>query len=96
MERRYEEAVTVLKTGLRASPSEYWNYAGLAASYAQLGRTDEAVHAADEVRRLWPFFDVDNFAAPFYAPGCINVAPRSACEANRALIADGLHKAGLK
>ncbi|MBV8361487.1 MAG: tetratricopeptide repeat protein [Deltaproteobacteria bacterium] len=95
MERRYEEAVTALKAGLRASPSDYWNHAGLAASYAQLGRTDEAVHAAEEVRRLWPFFDVDDFAAMFYRY-CINVAPPSACEANHAIIAEGLHKAGLK
>jgi len=95
MERRYEDAVTALKAGLRASPSDYWNHAGLAASYAQLGRTDEAAHAAEEVRRLWPFFDVDNFAAPFYT-GCMLAAPSSACEANRALIAEGLHKAGLK
>ena len=83
LERRYEEAVTALKAGLRASPSDYYNYAGLAASYAQLGRTDEAVHAAEEVRRVWPFFDVDSFVAQFD-------------EANRALIVEGLHKAGLK
>jgi adenylate cyclase len=95
MERRYEEAVTVLKAGLRASPSDWSNPAGLAASYAQLGRTDEAMHAAEEVRRLWPFFDVDNFVAVFYT-GCMRAAPLSACEANRALIAEGLHKAGLK
>jgi len=83
LERRYEEAVTALKAGLRTSPSDYYNHAGLAASYAQLGRTDEAVHAAGEVRRVWPFFDVDSFVAQFDA-------------ANRALIVEGLHKAGLK
>jgi adenylate cyclase len=83
LERRYEEAVTALKAGLRTSPSDYYNYAGLAASYGQLGRTDEAVHAAEEVRRVWPFFDVDTFVAQFD-------------EANRALIVEGLHKAGLK
>ena len=83
LERRYEEAVTALKAGLRTSPSDYFNYAGLAASYAQLGRTDEAVHAAEEVRRVWPFFDIASFVAQFD-------------EANRALIVEGLHKAGLK
>jgi len=83
LERRYEEAVTALKTGVRTSPSDYYNYAGLAASYAQLGRTDEAMHAAEEVRRVWPFFDVDTFVAQFD-------------EANRALIVEGFHKAGLK
>src|SRR5216683_5690411 len=83
LERRYEEAVTALKAGVRTSPSDYYNYAGLAASYAQLGRTDEAVHAAEEVRRVWPFFEVDSFVAQFD-------------EAHRALIVEGLHKAGLK
>jgi adenylate cyclase len=83
LERRYEEAVTALKAGLRTSPSDYFNHAGLAASYAQLGRTDEAVHAAEEVRRVWPFFEVDSFVAQFN-------------EANRPLIVEGLHKAGLK
>jgi tetratricopeptide (TPR) repeat protein len=95
MERRYKEAVTALKAGLRASPSYYFNYAGLAASYAQLGRTDEAVHAAEEVRRLWPLFDVDDFVGLFDA-GCLRAAPSSACEANHAIIVEGLHKAGLK
>jgi hypothetical protein len=74
---------------------DYSNPAGLAASYAQLGRTYEAVDAADEVRRLWPFFDVDNFVALF-DEGCIRGAPPSVCEANHAIIAEGLHKAGLK
>ena len=95
MERRYQEAVTALKAGLRANPSDYWNHAGLAASYAQLGRSDDAMHAADEVRRLWPFFDVDDFVAMFDT-GCLRAARRPVCETNHAIIADGLHKAGLK
>jgi hypothetical protein len=33
--------------------------------------------------RVWPFFDVDSFVAQFD-------------KANRALIVEGLHKAGLK
>jgi tetratricopeptide (TPR) repeat protein len=95
MERRYEKAVTALKAGLRASPSDYSNPAGLAASYAQLGRMNEAVHAAEKVRRLWPFFDVDDFVAMFYTD-CMHAATPSACAGHRALIAEGLHKAGLK
>src|SRR5262249_29885613 len=43
LERRYEEAVAALKAGLRTSPSDYFNHAGLAASYAQLGRKNETV-----------------------------------------------------
>jgi adenylate cyclase len=94
MERRYEEAVAILKAGIRTSPRDYSNPAGLAACYAQLGRTDEAAHAAEEVRRLWPFFDVDDFAALFNT-NCLP-ASRSACAANHTLIVEGLHKAGLK
>jgi hypothetical protein len=56
---------------------------------------DEALHAADEVRRLWPFFDVADFVAMFDA-GCQRRASLSVCQANRAVIAGGLHKAGLK
>jgi hypothetical protein len=41
------------------------------------------MHAAQEVRRVWPFFDVDSFVAQFAEP-------------NRALITEGLHRAGLK
>jgi class 3 adenylate cyclase/TolB-like protein/Flp pilus assembly protein TadD len=95
LERNYEEAVTALKAGVRANPKDYSNPAGLAASYAQLGRMDEAAQAAQEVRRLWPFFDVDNFVALFDT-SCSQAGPRSACEANHATIVEGLHKAGLK
>ncbi len=84
LERRYEEAVTTLKTGLRTSPNDYFIHAGLAASYAQLGRRDEAAHAAEDLRRVWPFFETDTFVQQFQS------------EANRALIVDGLRKAGLK
>jgi TolB-like protein/Flp pilus assembly protein TadD len=94
MERRYEEAVATLKAGIRTRPGDYFNHAGLAASYAQLGRTDDAAHAAEAVRRLWPFFDVDSFVA-FFDTGCMHAATPSVCAANRALIAEGLHKAGL-
>jgi TolB-like protein/Flp pilus assembly protein TadD len=95
MERRYEEAIAALKAGLRVSPSDYSNPAGLAASYAQLGRTDEAAHAAEEVRRLWPFFEVDGFVALFDAY-CLRGAASSVCEANHATMVEGLQKAGLK
>ena len=95
MERRYKEAVTALEAGLRTSPTDYSSDAGLAASYAQLGRTDEAVRAAGEVRRLWPFFDVDSFVALFDT-GCSLAATSSTCKANHALIVEGLHKAGLR
>ena len=73
----------VLEAGRRTSPDDYFIYAGLAASYAQLGRKDEAARAVVDVRRVWPFFKVDDFVAQFQG------------EADRALIAEGLRKAGL-
>jgi hypothetical protein len=38
----------------------------------------------DDLKRVWPFFAVDGFAAQFEG------------DANRTLIAEGLRKAGLK
>jgi TolB-like protein/Tfp pilus assembly protein PilF len=83
LDHRYGDAVRVLEAGRRTSPDDYFLYAGLAASYAQLERKDEAARAAEDVRRVWPFFKVDDFIAQFQG------------EANRALIAEGLRKAGL-
>jgi adenylate cyclase len=82
--RRYEEAVIALQAGLRTSPGDYFNYAGLAASYAQLNRKDEAAHAASDLKRVWPFFAIDSFTRQFQG------------EADRALIVEGLRKAGLQ
>jgi tetratricopeptide (TPR) repeat protein len=84
LEKRYEDAIRVLKGGLSASPDDYFIYAGLAAAYAQLDRKTDAASAAADVRRVWPFFDVGTFARQFES------------EANRALVIEGLQKAGLK
>lgn len=84
LDRRYADAIRVLETARRASPDDYFVHAGLAASYAQLDRKDAAAHAAAEVKRTWPFFAIDRFAAQFQG------------DANRALIAEGLQKSGLK
>jgi tetratricopeptide (TPR) repeat protein len=92
-ERRYKEAITSLKAGASVNPNDYYDQAGLAACYAQLGQIDEAVHAAEEVRRIWPFFDVDSFVVTFDT-NCS--ATPAVCRANHAFIAAGLHKAGLK
>src|SRR5260370_38015437 len=54
LERRYEEAVTALKAGVRTSPSDYYNYARLAASYCPLRPTDEGVHPPQRGGRVWP------------------------------------------
>jgi TolB-like protein/Flp pilus assembly protein TadD len=83
LDHRYGDAVRVLEVGRRTSPDDYFIYAGLAASYAQLERKDEAARAAEDVKRVWPFFKVDAFIAQFQG------------EADRALIAEGLRRAGL-
>jgi TolB-like protein/Flp pilus assembly protein TadD len=84
LDKRYEDAIMVLKGGLGASPDDYFIYAGLAAAYAQLDRKTEAASAAADVRRVWPFFAVGTFARQFEN------------ETDRALVIDGLQKAGLE
>ena len=84
LDQRYADAIRALEAARRASPDDLGIHAGLAAAYAQLGRKDEAAHAADEVRRTWPFFEIDTFAAQFQG------------DASRALIVEGLRKAGLE
>src|SRR5262249_21180751 len=51
--RRYPEAIEALQ---RITQPGYWQWARLAACYAQLNRMDEAGAAATEVRRLRPDF----------------------------------------
>jgi adenylate cyclase len=81
---RYEEAARLTETIVRQFPGDYFNYSCLAASYARLGRKEEAAKAAAETLRAWPFFHVDTFVSQF-----------SRSE-DRVAIAEGLGKAGLK
>ena len=81
---RYEDAVRVGESAARENPADYFPHACLAASYAQLGRTDDAARAASSTWHAWPFFRVDTFVSQFKR------------EVDRTLIADGLRKAGLK
>jgi adenylate cyclase len=83
LDGRYADAIAVLKSGLRASPNDYFISAGLAAAYAQLDHRTEAESAAADVRRLWPFFEVDTFAKQFEN------------QPDRVLVVEGLRKAGL-
>jgi TolB-like protein/class 3 adenylate cyclase/Tfp pilus assembly protein PilF len=81
---RYDDAVRLMENGARQNPADYFNYAGLAASYAQLGRMEDAARAASGTLHAWPFFRVDTFVSQFNR------------ESDRTAIADGLRKAGLK
>ncbi len=51
---RYEEAVDWAKQSVRLNPDAVIAYRALAASYAQLGRIDEARAALAEVLRIDP------------------------------------------
>jgi TolB-like protein/class 3 adenylate cyclase/Flp pilus assembly protein TadD len=81
---RYEDAVKVQEAALRRSPDDYYVHAGLAASYAQLGRAIDAQRAAQNTLRTWPFFRATDFADQFNS------------NADYRKIIDGLYKAGLK
>jgi len=81
---RYEEAARLTDISLRQFPGDYFNYSCLAASYAQLGRMEEAAKAARDTLRTWPFFRVETFVSQFKRVE------------DRKVIAEGLRKAGLR
>jgi adenylate cyclase len=81
---RYDESIRTAEQGVGREPDSVWSHVVLAAAYAQSGRSEDAVRAAATVLRLHPFFEVDSFGTAFRNP------------ADRASIAEGLHKAGLK
>jgi adenylate cyclase len=82
--RRYADAAHVMERSLLNNPDNYFTHAGLAATYAQLGRTEGAARAAQKTLTTYPFFSVDVFVYQFHR------------QSDRAAIADGLRKAGLK
>ena len=72
---RYEDAVRTLEeAGDRKAifeselPVPYFRHLGLAIAHAQLDHLNDARNAAAEVRRLWPFFNADQFVGQFRAP----------------------------
>jgi len=83
---RYEEAITPLKTALTYSPNLWLVHAGLAVSYSELGREEEARAAGVEMLRIVPQFSVEKWkpTAPYRDPA---VTER---------LAAALRKAGLK
>ncbi len=82
--RQYDEAIRALELGLVRYPDTEYIRAALAAAYAQSGRSEEAAREAAAVMRLSPFFEVESFGDLLRNP------------ADRAHLAEGLRKAGLK
>jgi adenylate cyclase len=80
---RYREVLAQADALLTHTPHHVSLNALRAATLAQLGKADEAKRAADQVRRLSPLFDVENFGTRFANP------------AYAAKLQDGLRKAGL-
>ena len=79
---RYEEAVAILEP--LAENYDVFAYVGLAAAYVEQGRMPDAERAAGEVKRLSPFFEVDQFVRQWKD------------EQSRQVFARDLIKAGLK
>jgi adenylate cyclase len=84
LKEHYEKALNTLAEGLIKRPNFTGYHIALAATYARLGRPEEAARAADAVRRLDPFFEVESFGTGFRQP------------AHREAILAGLRAAGLK
>jgi adenylate cyclase len=84
LKERYEKALNILAKGQIKRPNFAGYHIALAATYARLGRPEAAARAADAVRRLDPFFEVESFGTGFRQP------------AHREAILAGLRAAGLK
>ncbi len=81
---QYDKAIKVLEEGLSRKSDWVGNHIALAAAYVQADRTDDAAREVQEVLRLDPFFEIDNYGTAFRN------------QADRAKIVEGLRKAGLK
>jgi hypothetical protein len=73
-----------LERGINQNLDFAYYYVPLTAAYAQAGRSADASRTAAVVRRLIPFFDIHEFGKDFR-----NLD-------DRARLAEGLRKAGLK
>ena len=84
---RYSEAIEAMNRGLTGNLGRTTQLMGrpvLAASYAQLGRPQDAERERTTVMRMSPFFDTERFAGQFGTPEA------------RAHMLDGLTKAGFR
>jgi adenylate cyclase len=83
LQGRYETARAVLEKGIVKQPDYIGNYVVLSATYARMGRDNEASQTAENVLRFDPFFETAS-----YGTGFTNKKDRDE-------IIDGLRKAGL-
>jgi len=84
LKNRYQKALELLEKGVVKRPEFAGYHILLAATHARLGRTQAAADAAEKVRRLDPFFEVESFGTAFRNPD------------HRQAIARGLRQAGLE
>jgi adenylate cyclase len=84
LKKQYQEALTTLERGVVKRPDFVGYYIALAATLAQLDRTEQAAQAAETVSKLDPFFAIESFGSAF----------RKA--SHREAFIEGLRKAGIK
>jgi adenylate cyclase len=84
LEGQYQKAVAVLEEGVVQDPDYIGYHIGLAATYAQLGRTADAEREVANTLQRNPFFEVGFYGTAFRNPD------------DREKIRAGLRKAGLK
>jgi adenylate cyclase len=80
----YDEALQWLEKGATLAPSFLGCHIILAATYAQMGRMDDAAREVAQIQRLAPFFEVELYGGAYRNPR------------DRSKIVAGLVKAGLQ
>ncbi|MCH8913076.1 MAG: tetratricopeptide repeat protein, partial [Planctomycetes bacterium] len=80
---RYADSATMLQRNIGRKADPFWDHLLLAAIYGQMGRTEEAAHAAEAVRRIDPRYKRVMRFEQFENP------------ADTARVEEGLRKAGL-
>jgi tetratricopeptide (TPR) repeat protein len=68
LQGRYDDAITTAQSGVGRYSHHVSLYIALAVAYAEAGQLEAAARAADELRRLHPFFEVDAFGQFFRNP----------------------------
>jgi tetratricopeptide (TPR) repeat protein len=86
MMKRYEESISACKKALEMNPRMLSVHITLAMAYSSLGKMEEASEAASKVLKFSPNFAVEHFAR----------ALPYKYEEDRVVMAEALHKAGLK